>query len=134
MPSPTSCNPNQQGQESVIQHILQCNGSCNMKRTAIQTSFINKFLTALNQGNRNLGQHVTRLAEFHTKVPSISGYSVWNLLHITHLPPVNLKGLLHFLENSGTPCFTHTCHKTTSHTLQYIIIITHSFSTILTDS
>jgi len=42
----------------------------------IGTSFTTKFPIVLNQGNTNPGHHVTRAAEFYTKVPSISGYSV----------------------------------------------------------
>ena len=67
------------------------------------------------QSNTDPGHHVTRVAEFYTKVPSISGYSVWNLLPITHLPPVILKQLLYFRKMRGPLLYAHVSHNYITH-------------------
>jgi len=64
----------------------------------------------------NPGLRVTQVAEFYTKVTSISGYSVWNLFHITHLPLVILRQPLHFRKIWEPLLYAYI---TTSHTLHH---------------
>ena len=108
------------------------------RRRGITQKKAYKFPTALNQSNTDPGHHVTSMAEFYMKVPSISGYSVWNLLPITHLPPVILRQILYFRKIRGPLLYAHVSHNyitrhiTTSHTLYHYHHC--SLSKILNDS
>jgi len=78
----------------------------------------------------NPGHHVTWVNEFYTKVTSISGYSEWNLLHVTHLSPVILRQPLHFRKIWEPLLYAYVSHD-------YITLYHYhhcSISTILNNS
>lgn len=77
----------------------------------------------LYQGCTNPVGQVVMVTRFCMVVPNAHGCSVWNLLHVTHLAPGILRGLISFWMSCAPNIYMYVCVKDCVNTGQFEFIV-----------